>query len=161
MHNTMSFSEEISTSGAIAQGGASAVFIAFFQDTLQIMIPYLIVTFAIVVLDCIYGIKASIKRGEHIRPARAIRRTVSKLFEYICWIIVAATLSLAVKWGPLQYIILSIPIGIELLSIMQNFLFIKGKRIQGLNIFKIVGEKIGTDLSDVKIEDVEEEEKKN
>lgn len=152
----MSFSEEVSTSGAIAQGGVASIFITFFYDALQIMIPYLIVTFAIVLLDCVYGIKAAKKRNEDIKVARAIRRTVSKTFEYVCWIIVAASLSLAVKWNPLQYIILSIPVGIEMLSIYQNYLFIKGKRIVGLNIFKIVGEKIGTDLSEVKIEDAEE-----
>lgn len=152
----MSFSEEVSTSSAIAQGGAASIFITFFYDALQIMIPYLIVTFAIVLLDCVYGVKAAKKRNENIKVARAIRRTVSKIFEYTCWIIVAASLSLAVKWNPLQYIILAIPVGIEMLSIYQNYLFIKGKRIVGLNIFKIVGEKIGTDLSEVKIEDAEE-----
>lgn len=157
----MSFSEEVSTSGAIAQGGVASIFIAFFSKAIQIMVPYLIVTFFIVLMDCYYGIKASIKRGEEIKTARAIRRTVSKLFEYICWIIVAASLSIAANWNPLQYIIMGIPVIVELTSIVQNYLFLKNKRISGLNIVKIVGDKIGTDLSDVKIEDVKEEEKKN
>lgn len=152
----MSFSEEVSTSGAIAQGGAASIFIAFFSKAIQIMVPYLIVTFFIVLLDCYYGIRASKKREEEIRTARAIRRTVSKLFEYVCWIIIAASLSIAANWNPLQYIVMGIPVLVEMSSITQNYLFLKGKMIKGLNIIKIIGDKTNTDLSGVEIKDIEE-----
>lgn len=155
----MTFSEEISTSGAIAQGGVASVFIAFYHNSLQIMVPYVIVVFAVVVLDLIQGIKASIKRGEEIRVSRAIRRTVSKLFEYICWVVLATTLSLAVNWSALQYIILCIPLITEMISIVDNYLFSKGKKITGLNFWKIFGSKLGVDLDDVKIEDRKDEDK--
>lgn len=155
----MSFTEEVSTSGAIAQGGAASIFVAFFSKAIPIMVPYIIATFIIVLLDCYYGIKAAKKREEEIRPARAIRRTVSKLFEYVCWIIIAASLAVAANWNPLQYIIMGIPVLVEMSSITQNYLFLKGKMIKGLNIIKIIGEKTNTDLSDVEIKDVEEEPK--
>ena len=155
----MSFTEEVSTSGAIAQGGVASIFIAFFSKAIQIMVPYLVVIIFIVLLDCYYGIKASKKRGEQIRVARAIRRTVSKLFEYVCWIIVAVSLSIAANWNPLQYIIMGIPVLVEMSSITQNYLFLKGKMIKGLNIIKIVGDKTNTDLSGVEIVDIEEKPK--
>ena len=45
--------------------------------------------------------------------------------------------------------------GNELLSVLTNYFEIHGYKIQGLNIFKIVGDKAGIDTSDVSIEKIE------
>ena len=54
---------------------------------------------------------------------------------------------------------MGIPVLVEMSSITQNYLFLKGKMIKGLNIIKIVGDKTNTDLSGVEIVDIEEKPK--
>lgn len=149
----MTFTDEISTGAVVAQGGATAVAIAFFQNTLLNMIPYAFVALVLVLVDLYFGIKAARHRGEAVRTSRAVRRTVGKLFEYSCWLLLTETLAVAfgAKW--IEWVILGIVVGVELLSVINNYLEIHDKKIVGFNIFKIIGDKVGADLSDVQVVD--------
>ena len=111
-------------------------------------------------MDLIFGIAAAQRRGESVRVSRAIRRTVNKLVEYACWVILAASLAVAFNFKSLNWIILSIVIGNEMISIFSNWMFVHGKKVSGLQDFflKLLGKKLDTDLSDIKIEDAENTE---
>ena len=149
--------EGMTTGQAIVEGTASAILLSFVQNTFYSLIPYMIVIVATVTLDLYEGVRASKKRGEEVRVSRAIRRTVSKLFEYCCWIVFAGSLMTATGSSWLFYVVLVIPFVTELYSIITNHLFARGKKITGLNLWKILGGKIGVDLDDVKVEPIEEE----
>lgn len=149
--------ENMTAGQAIVQGTATGMMVVFLKDTVYTLIPYFFIIIAIVILDLVQGVRAAKKRKEEIRVSRAIRRTVSKLFEYVCWIIFAGSLLTATSSQWLFYVILVIPFVTEFYSIITNYLFASGKKITGLNLWKIFGNKIGIDLDDVKIEDIEED----
>ena len=73
-------------------------------------------------------------------------------------VILASSLSVAFGTVIIEWVVLGVVMGNELLSVLTNFFELHGYKIKGLNIFKIVGEKAGIDTSDVTIEKVEEEE---
>jgi len=153
----MKFTDTTSASSVAAQGGASAIFLTFLNSSIIEMIPYLIVAFLLVLVDLNFGILAANKRGEKVRCSRAVRRTAGKAFEYFCWITISSTLSIAFETRLIEFGILGLVMGIELTSIISNWLEARGKVIRGLNIIKIIGDKAGVDLSEVKIEDKKDE----
>ncbi len=156
----MSFAESNSTSATIAQGSVSVLAVAFLHDTITLMVPFICIAIILIIVDLIFGIAAAQRRGESVRVSRAIRRTVNKLVEYACWVILAASLAVAFNFKSLNWIILSIVIGNEMISIFSNWMFVHGKKVSGLQDFflKLLGKKLDTDLSDIKIEDAENTE---
>lgn len=156
----MTFAESNSTSATIAQGSASVLALAFLHDTITLMIPFICIAVVLIIVDLIFGIAAAQRRGESVRVSRAIRRTVNKIVEYACWIILSASLAVAFAFDSLNWIILSIVIGNEMISIFSNWMLVHGKKVSGLQDFflKLLGKKLDTDLSDIKIEDAEKEE---
>ena len=150
--------EDFSTSGVIVQSGVTGAAITFFSDTIISMTPYLLVSVILILVDLYFGVKAALHRGETVRLSRAFRRTVGKMFEYLCWVTVSATLGVAFDASFIIWVILGFVMGNEVLSIITNWLESHNKRLVGFNPFKAVGEKIGVDLSDVHIEKKEDPE---
>ena len=149
----MNIGTEESTAGIIVQSGVTGAAITFFSDTVISMTPYLIVSLILILVDLYFGVKAALHRGETVRISRAFRRTVGKMFEYLCWVMVSVSLAVAFDVRFLVWIILGFVMGNEVLSIITNWLESHNKRLVGFNPFKVVGEKIGVDLSDVHIEE--------
>lgn len=69
--------------------GTTATLLSPFVDGWQEIVVWLIVAVILIIADLRFGIEAAQKRGETIRRSRAIRRTVNKLVDYICWISIA------------------------------------------------------------------------
>jgi hypothetical protein len=159
----MQFSEMQSTESALLQGGTSVVMTAFLYEVIADMLPFLIVAVIVILVDLIFGIRAAQHRKEEVRYSRAFRRTVSKMFEYVCWVTLSSSLAVAFKFPTLEWIILGAVILNEVVSIASNWCEVHGIRIKGLNLPKIIGEKVGVDLSDVKItfDDIEDEQKRD
>lgn len=155
----MNAANEITSEGIIVQAGVTGAAIAFFTETIRDMVPYLFAALVLIIVDLYFGIKAAGRRSERIRPSRAVRRTVGKCFEYLCWVTVSATLSVAFDIQAIEWVILGVVMGNEVISITSNWFEVHGKTIKGLNIWKIVGDKANIDLSDVTVEDIEKEEK--
>lgn len=147
----MQFTEMQSTESALLQGGTSVVMTAFLAEVITDMLPFLIVAIVVILVDLIFGIRAAQHRGEQVRWSRAFRRTVSKMFEYVCWVTLSSSLAVAFKFPTLEWIILGAVLLNELVSIASNWCEVHGIRVKGLNLPKIIGEKVGVDLSDVKI----------
>lgn len=126
------------------------------------MTPFLIVALLLIIVDLVFGIAAARKRNEIVRFSRALRRTVNKLVEYACWVILAASLAVAFDYKPLNWILLAVVIGNEMISILTNWLFVHGKKVTGLQEFflRLLGKKLDADTSGIHIEDAEKTEGK-
>ena len=81
---------------------------------------------------------------EHIRRSRAIRRTVNKLIDYICWILVASSVGAAFgqPFGIpiIPAIVLFVIYGCEINSCFNNYFEARGTKLR-INIFKWVKSK--------------------
>lgn len=157
----MQFSEMQSTESALLQGGTSVVMTAFLTEVIADMLPFLIVAVIVILVDLIFGIRAAQHRNEEVRWSRAFRRTVSKIFEYVCWVTLSSSLAVAFKFPALEWVILGAVILNEVVSISSNWCEVHGIHIKGLNLPKIIGEKVGVDLSDIEISFDDEQSDEN
>ena len=158
----MTFAESNSTSATVAQGSVSVLAVTFLHDTFTLMFPFIFVAVILIAVDLFFGIAAAHKRNEGVRLSRAIRRTTNKFVEYACWIILAASLAVAFKTPSLNWIFLALVIGNEMISIITNWLFVRGKKVSGLPEFflKLLGDKAHMDTSGIKITEADEQEQK-
>lgn len=105
------------------------------------MLWFLILAVILILGDLRFGIAAAKKRGEKIRPSRAVRRSLNKLVDYICWLSIATVVG--VNFGnvfglPLLSVIIMAIVGIiELSSIIDNYLEYKGVK-QKVNMIKLI-----------------------
>ena len=136
-------------SSLVLESGVSATAVAILQTTVLRMIPYALPSVFLIVLDLVYGIKAARYRGEKIRLSTGVRRSVTKVFSYICWLILATTLSLAFEQRWLEWVILGLVYMNELGSIVGNYLETKGLEVSWKNVnralFKWGTQKAGLD----------------
>lgn len=110
--------------------GTTATVLAPFVDGWEKLFTWLIVAIVLIIADLNFGIKAARKRGDTIRRSKAIRRSINKLVDYICWIAIAWVLGVQFS-SPfniplLPVIVMCFVYGIELQSIIDNYLEYKG-----------------------------------
>lgn len=93
-----------------------------------------------------------------MRASRALHRTVGKIMEYLCWVVLASTLAVAFRMEWIHYVIMAIIIVNELISIIDNYFYVHGKKVTGLwqFVLKIIGHKLDVDTSDINIEPLDE-----
>ena len=115
-----------STISTVAQGGVAVTALAFLHTALMNMIPYFICAIPLIVLDCKFGIRAARYRNEKVTFSRAFRRTMSKCADYICWVVIAASIALAFEAKFLEWLILGAVMGNEIISIIGNYFETKG-----------------------------------
>ena len=105
------------------------------------MLWFLILAIILILGDLRFGIAAAKKRGERIRPSRAVRRSINKLVDYICWLSIATVVG--INFGTvfdvplLSVIIMAIVCIIELSSIIDNYLEYKGIK-KKVNLIKLI-----------------------
>jgi Na+/H+ antiporter NhaD/arsenite permease-like protein len=81
----------------------------------------------LIVVDLKFGIENSLKQKEKIRKSRAVRRTVNKFVDYMCWLLFAGVLGLAigepigVNHTVVSVVVMSLACLSEVDSIAQNF----------------------------------------
>lgn len=142
-------------------GGFSAVASAFIQESLSHMIPWLIVSCAVIVCDLAFGIRKSMLMHESIRFSSAVRRTMGKMVTYfsfvcmVCMINVAAGNDYGIdKWSCLLVCF------IEFCSIVSNILKPKGYTLNmKAFVSAVVGRAVKIDKESIE-GIIEEEEKK-
>lgn len=117
---------------------SAAVLTPLVEGTEGIVI-WVLVAFALILGDLRFGIMASLKKGEKIRGSRAVRRTINKMVDYICWVSIAWVLgaSFGKIFGVplLAAIIMVIVCTVELSSIFDNYFEYKGLK-KRFNIWK-------------------------
>lgn len=106
----------------------------------------------LIIADLRFGVMASKKRGEKIRTSRAIRRSVNKLIDYTCWVLLACALehTFAVPFHiPLMpTLVMLIVYGVEIDSIFSNYFEYRDINIK-VSIVEFIKKKIG-DLFEIK-----------
>lgn len=104
--------------------------------------PWLLLGTVLVFVDLRFGLLAAKTRKEKIRPSRALRRTLNKMVDYLCWVTLAevCTRTFEVSMGApvVSMAMLFIIYGIELNSCVNNYLEYKGIK-KTWNFFRLVG----------------------
>ena len=137
----------------VVQNSATAILTSIFYQTLADSIIWLVIAAVAIVCDLFFGCEAARRRGERVRFSRAVRRTGNKVCEYLCWVMLAITVSIGFSAPWLKYAIFAIIYGNELSSCLSNYFEAKGKRIT-FNVFAMIGRRLGfNELEDVRIED--------
>lgn len=118
--------------------------------------PWLLLGMILVFADLRFGIMAAKKRREKIRLSRAIRRTINKMVDYLCWVTLAEvcsmTFEITIGAPVISMGMLFIIYGIEINSCVNNYLEYKGIK-KKFNFYKLVGK-------EELLDDVVEEKKK-
>lgn len=154
----MNLNNTTDTGAVVVTGGVSAAALVFLKTSLENMIPFLIVAAILIVVDLYFGIKAAKKRGDVVRASTALRKTIGKTFEYICWVTLAASIGVAFEFKALEWVILGLVLGNEVLSIAGNYFYIHGYKLEGFDLLKFIGKKAGVDTEGIKLEKIEENE---
>lgn len=145
-------------SALLVQGGVSATLVAFLQTAVLRMIPYSIPAIVLLILDLVYGIRAAKYRGEKVRPSTAVRRSMTKLGSYICWLILASTIALAFHKDWLEWSVLGLVYVNEFASIIGNYLETKGIQFSFVGfyrwILKVIAGKAGEAMDNAEAEGI-------
>ncbi len=142
--------------------GTTASVLAPLADGFGSMAVWLLVAFVLILVDLRFGIAAAKVRGEKIRKSRAVRRTVNKMVDYICWISIAwvlgDTFGKQLHIPLLAVIVMAVVCLIELSSIFDNYFEAHGIN-KKFNVFKFFSNLFKLpDLSE-SIEEKEEDKK--
>lgn len=128
----------------------ATVFMSGFMDFIEPLKWFLLLGLILIFADLRFGIAAAKKRGEKIRISRAGRRTINKIVDYLCWILVAGAMGKAFgipfNIPILPAITLLVVCGLEINSVFMNYFEARGKKVK-VNIFKYFAKK--TDIIDV------------
>lgn len=60
---------------------------SFVIDSLQMMIPWLIAMFCVIICDLVTGVRKSLLMSEHVRFSRAWRATMGKMVTYFSFVV--------------------------------------------------------------------------
>ena len=123
--NAHILSDEASAGSVVVGTGISATLLLFFQQSFERMLPYLVIAAVAILIDLVFGIRAARRKGDRIRISRAIRRTIGKAVEYFCWAVLASSLAVATGYTIIETGLMLVVIGVELISIAQNWYFWK------------------------------------
>lgn len=123
--NAHILSDEASVGSVVVGTGISATLLLFFQQSFERMLPYLVIAAVVILIDLVFGIRAARRKGDRIRISRAIRRTIGKAVEYFCWAVLASSLAVATGYTVIETGLMLVVIGVELISIAQNWYFWK------------------------------------
>lgn len=131
--------------------GTLASYLAWAADMVSPIRWFLLAALALVLADLKFGIDAARYRGEVIRKSRAVRRSINKVIDYICWILVATSFGQAfgTPFGipVLPAIVLLVVYGCEINSCFNNYFEAHGSRMR-INIFKWFKSKNGIIVPD-------------
>ena len=137
----------------VAEGSNFAILAAFLNESIGHMLPWLIVSFFVILCDLVVGIRKSLLMNEEVRFSSACRRTMGKMVSYFMFVIMVTVIDVATNGGGTidKWACLSVCL-IEFSSIMSNILKPKGYDI---NLIKIIAVVFGKKF-DVAKKDIEE-----
>lgn len=118
-------------------GGFAVIASSFIIQSLEHMIPWLIVSFSVIICDLAFGVRKSLLMNEEVRFSGAIRRTMGKMVTYFAFVCMVVMINIASgdKWNIDIYSCLFVCF-IELCSIISNILKPKG---YDFNVLKALG----------------------
>ena len=118
-------------------GGFAVIASSFIMQSLEHMIPWLIVSFSVIICDLAFGVRKSLLMNEEVRFSGAIRRTMGKMVTYFAFVCMVVMINIASgdKWNSDTYSCLFVCF-IEFCSIISNILKRKG---YDFNVLKALG----------------------
>ena len=118
-------------------GGFAVIASSFIMQSLEHMIPWLIVSFSVIICDLAFGVRKSLLMNEEVRFSGAIRRTMGKMVTYFAFVCMVVMINIASgdEWNIDIYSCLFVCF-IEFCSIISNILKPKG---YDFNILKALG----------------------
>ena len=113
--------------------------LAFIQQSIVIMIPWLIATLAVIIADLASGIRKSHLLGVHVSPSTAIRETIGKIIVYFSFILAVAMIDVAAEGGMAiaKWCCLFI-MGVEGCSVLSNILKPSGVQVSLKGVLKLL-----------------------
>lgn len=144
------------------EGSYSVIFATFLRESIGHIIPWLIVTFCVILCDLVVGLRKSIMMGEEVRFSSACRRTLGKCVSYFMFVIMVAVIDVAAHGGELidKWACLLVCF-IEGCSIINNILKPKGMSLDIKRLIEIlIGKKLDVKLDGVIKEDKNESQNK-
>lgn len=124
---------------------STAVGMSFFEEIQLVMydVRWLILACVVLIIaDLKFGIESSMMHGEVIRTSRALRRTINKFIDYLCWLMFGVVFAeaFAVPLG-IDYMTVTVCIMLlacfnEIDSIVQNYHAARG--LEGVSLIKFV-----------------------
>lgn len=167
--------DEPNTANAITQGGTAAFLSVYLNQAYMEMLPWIIAAIPLIISDLYFGIKKVRfkyvdSKGKTEKPSftKAIGMTIDKAFSYVCWILIATTLSIAFETTAIKYTIMGIVYLKEVISCFRNYFNSKGYDVNEAEMFKLMwkmavrkGEEFNDDIDKVvtKKEDNDNESK--
>lgn len=124
-------------------GGFAAIAGAFVIESLQHMIPWLIVSCAVILCDLAFGVRKSLLTGEKVRFSRAIRATMGKMVTYFAFVCMVCMISVAShNEYPIDVYSCLLVCFIEGCSIVGNILKPKGIVVNLAGVLGVFGKKV-------------------
>lgn len=124
--------------------GMTATALSGFTDFIEPLRWFLLLGLVLIIADLRFGIEAARYRKEVIRASRAVRRTVNKMIDYLCWIFVAGAMGEAFgtpfSIAFLPATVMLVVYGIEINSCYTNYFEARGKKMK-INVFKFFAKK--------------------
>ena len=138
---------------------ASATTSAFLSGLIYFLYPIrwlALLGLILIVADLRFGVMAAKYRGEKIRFSRAGRRTMNKVVDYTCWILLSAAINKAIvpylDFPAVPALVLLVVFGFEINSCFTNYFASKGKNVR-VDFFSVFKNKFDF----IKIEEIKEE----
>lgn len=136
---------------ALTEGGYSVIFATFLQESIGHMIPWLVVSFFVIICDLVVGIRKCLLMGEEVRFSSACRRTMGKMLSYFMFVIMVAVIDVAANGGGTidKWACLAVCL-IEFSSIMSNIMRPKGYDVNLVKMIAVVfSKKFDVDKKDI------------
>lgn len=134
--------------------------ILYRDELLHTSIKWIVPVVFVIIVDLIWGTRAAKFRKERVTFTSALRRTMTKLVAYSCWIILSVGMSISYNINCIAAIMMSIILLNEIISCINNYLQPSGKKLNIKSILAVIGERLGLKtLKDVTIEDIDNKNK--
>lgn len=133
-------------------GSFSTVAMGFIQESIVHMIPWLMVTMAVILCDLAFGIRCSMLMGEKVRFSSAARRTMGKMVTYFAFVVMVCMISVATDVdNKIDIYSCLLVCFIEGCSIMSNLLKPKGYSLDFAKVIGLFGKRfLKVDKEDMK-----------
>lgn len=134
----MNIMEEASKDSLITQGITTGFLSQYLYQTYVAVLPWLLPCIPLIILVCKYGRAKAKLNGEEVTWGKTIKMAINKVFNYICWIMIACTLSLAFQKNSITFVIMAIVYGLEVLKLILRYVQSHGYEVnekQALVIF--------------------------
>ena len=143
----MGVNTTLSTTSMFSQGAAITVASAIstqMDNLLLQMLPFCYAAIPLIIIDIYYGRRdAKYKYKNKLSPIpctlhNTIMMTTQKILNYISWIFLSVTLSLAFDMPSIVYVIMGIIYGLEVLSLLDRYVESKGIDIDEVGALKLI-----------------------